>query len=54
MDLYTVQEKDLSFSSPYQLVALRNDYVDALVSYFTVEFTKCHKRTGISTGDYNQ
>ena len=55
MDLYTVEEKDLSFSSPYQLAALRNDYVDALVSYFTVEFTKCHKRTGISTGnDYNQ
>ena len=48
--MYTVQEKDLSFSSPYQLVALRNDYVDALVTYFTVEFTKCHKRTGISTG----
>lgn len=50
MDLYAVEEKDLSFSSPYQLVALRNDYVDALVTYFTVEFTKCHKRTGISTG----
>lgn len=50
--MYTVKEKDLSFSAPYQLTSLRNDYVDALVTYFTVEFTKCHKRTGISTGDH--
>ncbi|XP_065910172.1 protein arginine N-methyltransferase 1-like [Dysidea avara] len=49
VDLYTVQEKDLEFSVPFHLSALRNDYIDALVTYFTVEFSKCHKRTGIST-----
>ena len=29
---------------------LRNDYVHALITYFNIEFTKCHKRTGFSTG----
>ncbi|XP_064360593.1 protein arginine N-methyltransferase 1 isoform X3 [Dromaius novaehollandiae] len=27
----------------------RNDYVHALVAYFNIEFTRCHKRTGFST-----
>jgi len=27
----------------------RNDYVHALVTFFTIEFTKCHKRIGFST-----
>ncbi|XP_019738739.1 protein arginine N-methyltransferase 8-B isoform X2 [Hippocampus comes] len=27
----------------------RNDYVHALVTYFSVEFSKCHKKTGFST-----
>ncbi len=49
VDLYTVVPNELSFSAPYCLTAKKNDYIDALVSYFTVEFTKCHKRTGITT-----
>lgn len=52
VDLYTVSKDDLSFSAPYTLMAKRNDYIDALVTYFTVEFTKCHKRTGITTCKY--
>ncbi|XP_058273651.1 protein arginine N-methyltransferase 8-B isoform X4 [Hemibagrus wyckioides] len=27
----------------------RNDYIHALVTYFNIEFTKCHKKTGFST-----
>ncbi|XP_059361021.1 protein arginine N-methyltransferase 8-B-like isoform X3 [Carassius carassius] len=27
----------------------RNDYVHALITYFNIEFTKCHKKTGFST-----
>lgn len=27
----------------------RNDYIQALVTFFTIEFTKCHKRIGFST-----
>ena len=49
VDLYTVTTADLAFTVPYVITAKRNDYLDALVSFFTVEFTKCHKRTGITT-----
>ena len=53
VDLHTVKPEDVvSFSSPYTLVATRDDYIDALVAYFTVEFSKCHKRTAITTGMY--
>ncbi|CAH0394618.1 unnamed protein product [Bemisia tabaci] len=49
VDLYTVTKEDLNFSTPFHLQISRNDYIHALVTYFTVEFTKCHKRTGFST-----
>lgn len=49
VDLYTVKLEDLSWESPFTLLVRRNDYVQALVSFFTVEFSKCHKRTGFST-----
>lgn len=49
VDLYTVKIEDLSWESPFVLNCRRNDYVQALVTFFTVEFTKCHKRTGFST-----
>jgi len=52
VDLYTVQPDELTFSVPYCLTAKKNDYLDALVTYFTVEFTKCHKRTGITTCEW--
>jgi protein arginine N-methyltransferase 1 len=51
VDLHKVKPADVSsFSSPYTLVATQDDYVDALVAYFSVEFSKCHKRTVITTG----
>jgi protein arginine N-methyltransferase 1 len=40
---------DLSFTAPFELVVRRDDYVHALVCYFTVEFSRAHKRTGFST-----
>jgi len=49
VDLYVVKEEDLTFTAPFHLTARRNDYVHALVTYFNVEFTPCHKRTGFST-----
>lgn len=49
IDLYTVKKADLSFSCDFRLVARRNDYIQALVTYFNVEFTKCHKKVGFST-----
>lgn len=49
VDLYTVTKEDLHFSSPFHLLVRRNDYIQALVTFFTIEFTKCHKRIGFST-----
>lgn len=51
VDIYTVKAEDLSFSSAFCLQIQRNDYVHALVTYFNIEFTKCHKKTGFSTGE---
>uniref|UniRef100_A0A4X2KZX7 type I protein arginine methyltransferase n=1 Tax=Vombatus ursinus TaxID=29139 RepID=A0A4X2KZX7_VOMUR len=49
VDIYTVRVDDLTFTSPFCLQVKRNDYVHALVAYFNIEFTRCHKRTGFST-----
>ncbi|KAF6079101.1 PRMT1 isoform 7 [Pan troglodytes] len=49
VDIYTVKVEDLTFTSPFCLQVKRNDYVHALVAYFNIEFTRCHKRTGFST-----
>ncbi|XP_045626045.1 protein arginine N-methyltransferase 1 isoform X3 [Procambarus clarkii] len=51
VDLYTVKKEDLAFSTPFhlQVEVRRNDYVHALITYFNIEFSKCHKRTGFST-----
>uniref|UniRef100_A0A673LQH5 Protein arginine N-methyltransferase 8-B-like n=1 Tax=Sinocyclocheilus rhinocerous TaxID=307959 RepID=A0A673LQH5_9TELE len=49
VDIYTVKPEELSFTSSFCLQIQRNDYVHALVTYFNIEFTKCHKKTGFST-----
>lgn len=51
MDIYTVKTEELSFTSAFCLQIQRNDYVHALVTYFNIEFTKCHKKMGFSTGE---
>ncbi|KAJ4952030.1 hypothetical protein NE237_028862 [Protea cynaroides] len=50
MDISKMAPGDASFTAPFKLVAERNDYIHALVAYFDVTFTKCHKLTGFSTG----
>jgi len=49
VDLATVTKEDLAFSAPFSLRCRRSDYVQAFVTYFNIEFTKCHKRVGFST-----
>ncbi|GMR49126.1 hypothetical protein PMAYCL1PPCAC_19321, partial [Pristionchus mayeri] len=49
VDLYTVQILDLAWASDFTLQMKRDDYVQALVAYFTVQFSKCHKWAGFST-----
>ncbi|KAJ6815906.1 putative protein arginine N-methyltransferase 1 [Iris pallida] len=50
MDISKMSPGDASFTAPFKLVAQRNDYIHALVAYFDVSFTKCHKLMGFSTG----
>ncbi|CAH2216330.1 jg22764, partial [Pararge aegeria aegeria] len=49
IDLYTVKKEDLNFEAKFHLSVRRNDFIQALVTFFTVEFTKSHKRLGFST-----
>jgi hypothetical protein len=50
MDISKMSSWDASFTVPFKLVAERNDFIHALVAYFNVSFTKCHKLMGFSTG----
>ena len=52
MDISKMTPGDASFTAPFKLVAERDDYIHALVAYFDVSFTKCHKLMGFSTGLY--
>lgn len=49
LDLYKARVEDLAFTAPFQLKVQRDDYIQAFVAYFSVEFSKCHKRTGFNT-----
>ncbi|KAG5106393.1 hypothetical protein JHK82_043363 [Glycine max] len=49
MDISKMAPGDASFAAPFKLVAERDDYIHALVAYFDVSFTKCHKLMGFST-----
>lgn len=50
IDLYTVKKEELDFSSDFKIIVNRDDYCHALVSYFTVEFSKSHTKMMFSTG----
>ncbi len=49
VDLSTVQKSDLAFTAPFEIHATRNDYIHALVIYFTIDFTQTHKPISFST-----
>lgn len=49
LDLYTVKIEDLAFEAEFTLRCRRDDYIHAFVSYFSVDFSKSHKRIGFST-----
>merc|ERR1719320_1701273 len=44
VDLYTVKVEDMDFQTPFELTCKRDDFVHGLVSFFSVDFSKCHKR----------
>lgn len=47
--MYTVTVKDKTFSANFELVAKRDDYIHALVVWFAVDFSKCHRNIRLST-----
>lgn len=54
VDLHTITKEELAFSRPFRLRIRRNDYVHALVAYFDIDFTACHKCVHFSTGPADQ
>lgn len=52
LDLYTITVQDLAFAKSFELVARRNDTAHALVVWFDIEFSKCHKPVRFSTGPH--
>ena len=51
IDLYTVTPADLAFSAPFILkVRKAQDFIHALIAWFDIEFTACHKPIHFSTG----
>ena len=49
IDINTMKKEDAHFSSPFVLTAKRNDYVHALVGYFSCTFSACHVPIEFST-----
>lgn len=52
LDLNTVTAADLAFRAPYQLTAKRPDFIHALIAWFDIEFSACHKPIRFSTGPH--
>jgi protein arginine N-methyltransferase 1 len=49
LDILTCTKEDLEFQVPFELTAMRNEYIHALVAYFEIGFTQIHRPLGIST-----
>jgi protein arginine N-methyltransferase 1 len=52
IDIHTVKKEDLTFAAPFSLAFRRQDYCHALVVYFDIEFSHCHKPVKFSTGPH--
>lgn len=53
-DLNTVTTADLAFSCSFALDVRRNDFVHALIAWFDIDFTACHKPIRFSTGPHTK
>ncbi|KAI1382194.1 protein arginine N-methyltransferase 1 [Hypoxylon crocopeplum] len=54
LDLYTCSTADLAFSIPFKLTCRRDDFIHALVAWFDIDFTACHKPIRFSTGPHTK
>ncbi|TKX25703.1 protein arginine N-methyltransferase-3 [Elsinoe australis] len=54
LDLYTVTVADLAFTRPFSLTVRRTDYIHAIIAWFDIEFSACHKPVRFSTGPHTK
>jgi len=54
IDLYTVTSEDLAFRAPFTLNIRRSDFIHALIAWFDIEFSACHKSIRFSTGPHSK
>lgn len=52
LDLYTVTSADLAFKANFTLPVKRSDFIHALIAWFDIDFTACHKQISFSTGPH--
>ncbi|OXV09020.1 hypothetical protein Egran_03213 [Elaphomyces granulatus] len=52
LDLYTVTPADLAFKAPFSLTCKRSDFIHAIIAWFDISFTACHKQINFSTGPH--
>lgn len=49
IDILTMKVSELEFSTQFQLNIKKNERLDALLTYFTCDFSACHKRVSFTT-----
>lgn len=54
IDLYTVTAHDLAFQAPFTLDVRKSDFIHALIAWFDIEFSACHKPIRFSTGPHTK
>lgn len=54
LDLYKCTTADLAFDAHFKLACRRDDFVHALVAWFDIDFTACHKPVRFSTGPHTK
>jgi len=54
IDVNTVKVEDLAFTRPFQFKGARNDFMHAVIAWFDVEFSKCHKPISFTTAPHSK
>ncbi|KAJ8606133.1 hypothetical protein MRB53_041209 [Persea americana] len=54
LDLYTVTVADLAFANNFRLKCSRPDFIHAIIAWFDIDFSRCHKPIKFSTGPHTK
>lgn len=52
LDVSTMDVSEVDFTAPFEISATRDDFCHALIVYFDITFSKCHKPVHFSTGPH--